>query len=121
MSNVLASIAWDPGFRGILVVAVAILVLPGSVYLLLGTNLGARLGFLVALTGLFGWLFLMGIMWTMYGIGYKGPAPSWKVLEVNAGDVSQADTTVARTLPEPNQLPDPVKLRDSDAALLKAF
>ena len=121
MTNLLASIAWDPGFRGILVVAVAILVLPGSIYLLLGTNLGTRLGFLVALTGLFGWLFLMGIMWTTYGIGYKGPAPSWKVLEVNSGDVTQADTPVARTLPEPDQLPDPVKTRDGNAELLKAF
>ena len=35
-------------------------VLCGSVYLLLGTNLGARLGFLVALAGLFGWLTLLG-------------------------------------------------------------
>ena len=55
MSHLLASIAWDPGFRGVLTVVVAVLVLPGSIYLLLGTNLGTRLGFLIALTGLFGW------------------------------------------------------------------
>jgi hypothetical protein len=121
VSHVVASIAWDPGFRGLLTVVVAVLVLCGSVYLLLGTNMGTRLGFMVALTGLFGWLFLMGIVWTIYGIGYKGPAPSWKVLEVNVGDVAQADTEVARSLPEPADLPDPVEVRDNSKALLKAF
>ena len=55
-------------------------VLCGSVYLILGTNLGARLGFLVALTGLFGWMFLMGIIWGIYGIGLKGPEPSWEAV-----------------------------------------
>jgi hypothetical protein len=121
VSHVLASIAWDPGFRGLLTVVVAVLVLCGSVYLILGTNMGTRLGFMVALTGLFGWLFLMGIVWTIYGIGYKGPAPSWKVLEVNVGDVAEADTEVARSLPEPDDLPDPVEVRDNSEALLKAF
>ena len=53
-------------------------VLMGSVYLVIATNLGARLGFLVALTGLFGWLALMGGIWWIYGIGYKGAAPEWK-------------------------------------------
>ena len=121
MSHVVASIAWDPGFRGLLTVVVAVLVLCGSVYLLLGTNMGTRLGFMVALTGLFGWLFLMGIVWTIYGIGYKGPAPSWKVLEVNVGDIREADTEVAQSLPEPSELPDPEEVRDASDALLKAF
>ena len=49
----------------------------GSVYLILATNLGARLGFLVALTGLAGWMFLMGIMWAIYGIGLRGKDPTW--------------------------------------------
>ena len=121
MSPVLASIAWDPGFRGILTVAVGVLVLCGSVYLIIGTNIGTRLGFLHTLAGLFGWLFLMGIIWTIYGIGYKGPAPSWHVLEVNVGNIAEADTEVARTLPEPSDLPDPVELRDSSEELTQAF
>jgi len=53
-------------------------VLCGSLYLILGTNLGARLGFLVALTGLAGWMFLMGGIWWIYGKGLLGPDPSWK-------------------------------------------
>ena len=50
----------------------------GSIYLILGTNLGARLGFLVAFTGLMGWMALMGTVWWMYGIGLKGEVPEWK-------------------------------------------
>jgi hypothetical protein len=49
----------------------------GSVYLILGTNLGARLGFMVAFAGLAGWMALMGGVWWMYGIGLKGDEPSW--------------------------------------------
>jgi hypothetical protein len=121
MSHVLAAISWNPGFRGILDVGVGVTVLCGSVFLLLATNTGARLGFLIALTGLFGWMTIMGIVWSMYGIGYKGPAPTWKVKEVNYGDIRQAGVTIARTLPEPDALPDPKQLRDASPALQQAF
>ena len=76
------SIEWDPGVRGVAVIATAVAVLIGSVYLLLSTNLGSRLGFLVAVAGLSGWMALMGFVWCMYGIGYKGTAPHYKVEEV---------------------------------------
>jgi len=51
------------------------------VYLILGTNVGARLGFLVALSGLAGWMALMGGIWWIYGIGLKGEDASWKQVE----------------------------------------
>ena len=78
MSNLATVLAinWSPELRGILIVIIAVTVLMGSVYMILGTNLGARLGFIVALTGLAGWMLLMGILWSMYGIGiepYIGP------------------------------------------------
>jgi hypothetical protein len=76
-SNVLA-INWEPEIRGVLIIVIAVSLFCGSIYVLLATNLGARLGFLVALTGLMGWMTLMGIMWMIYGIGLKGPDPSWK-------------------------------------------
>ena len=44
IAHVLAGIAWDPQIRGFLAVLVGVVVLLGSVYLLLVTNLGARLG-----------------------------------------------------------------------------
>jgi len=77
MSAVLA-IGWEPEIRGLLTVIIAVLVLCGSIYLIMATNVGARLGFLVTLAGLAGWLFLMGIIWMIYGIGLKGPEPTWE-------------------------------------------
>jgi hypothetical protein len=80
VSSTLASVLainWEPEIRGVLIVVIAVSLFCGSIYLLLATNLGARLGFLVALTGLAGWLMLMGIVWMIYGIGLKGPDPTW--------------------------------------------
>ncbi|MCU1351698.1 MAG: hypothetical protein JWM05_907 [Acidimicrobiales bacterium] len=123
MTNLLtlAQIAWNPGFRGILVVAVAVIVLMGSAFLLLGTNTGMRLGFLLALTGLFGWMTLMGVVWSIYGIGYKGPSPVWKVKEIASGSLDNAAVAIARSAPQPSNLPDPVKLRDASKALTTAY
>jgi hypothetical protein len=77
LGSVLA-IGWYPELRGLLTVIIAVSVFCGSVYLILATNLGARLGFLVALTGLAGWMALMGFVWMIFGIGMKGQEPSWK-------------------------------------------
>jgi hypothetical protein len=74
------AIGWEPELRGILTVIIAVFALMGSVYLILGTNIGARLGFLVAFAGLAGWMFLMGAIWWAYGIGLKGPEPSWEAM-----------------------------------------
>jgi hypothetical protein len=52
---------WYPTILGILVVVAGIALFCGSIYLLLGTNLGARLGFLVA---------------------FKGRIPAWQVQQV---------------------------------------
>ena len=44
--SALLAIGWEPELRGIIIVIIAVGTLCGSVYLILGTNLGARLGFL---------------------------------------------------------------------------
>ncbi|MCU1377903.1 MAG: hypothetical protein JWN29_886 [Acidimicrobiales bacterium] len=102
-------VTWDPGLRGILIVAVGITVLMGSVYMLLATNLGSRLGFLVAVGGLSGWLALMGFVWALYGIGYKGTTPHWVVEEVvtsqSISDTSAAHLAKARDLSTWRKLP----------------
>jgi hypothetical protein len=72
------AVTWQPFLRGIVVVLIGFAVLCGSVYLLLATNLGARLGLLVALAGLFGWIATMSMVWWAYGIGLKGEDPTWK-------------------------------------------
>ena len=51
LATTLLAISWEPELRGILIVIIAVGDAVGSVYLILATNLGARLGFLVALTG----------------------------------------------------------------------
>ena len=78
MSATLLAINWEPELRGILTVILGTVVWMGSIYLILGTNIGARLGFLVAFTGLMGWMALMGMVWWIYGIGLKGDVPEWK-------------------------------------------
>jgi hypothetical protein len=44
----------------------------------MATNIGSRLAFLVAATALAGWMMLMGGVWMIYGIGLRGPDPSWQ-------------------------------------------
>jgi hypothetical protein len=82
-AHVLAGIAWDPQIRGFLTLGVGVVVLLGSVYLLLLTNVGTRLGFLIAATAFWGWLFIMGSVWWIYGtVGMIGDLPAWHVQEV---------------------------------------
>jgi hypothetical protein len=73
----LLAIGWQPELRGILITIIALTTFCGSCYFLLSTNLGARLGFLVALAALAGWMFLMGATWWSYGKGLLGPDASW--------------------------------------------
>lgn len=92
MTASLVAIVWDPVITGYLAVGISVLVLMGSVYLLLATNVGTRLGFLISLCGLAGWMFLMGIIWWIYGIGLVGDAPAWRGIQVTTNlAASQVD------------------------------
>jgi hypothetical protein len=84
-------IGFDPFFRGLLSVLVGIVVLVGGTYLLIATNTGARSGMLIAMAGFFGWMFLMGIIWTVYGIGWRGQPPTWALVEINIDDLEDSD------------------------------
>ena len=96
------AINWEPELRGILIVIIAVGTLMGSVYLILSTNLGARLGFLLAFSALAGWMFIMGAIWWAYGIGLKGPEPTWASIP---GRTVLQDT---RALSESGAFGDPV-------------
>ena len=76
----LLAIGWEPELRGLLTVIIGVVMLMGSIYMILATNMGARLAFLVALAGLTGWMMLMGATWWIYGIGLRGPDPTWEAI-----------------------------------------
>lgn len=79
---------WNPTILGVLVVLSAIGLFCGSAYLLLATNLGARLGFLVAFASLTGFMVLLTTLWWSSGNSGIDPphghSPNWKVVEVTA-------------------------------------
>ncbi len=112
----LAGIAWDPTIRGILVVATGAAVLFGSVWLMVSTNIGTRLGTLMVFSSFFGWMFIMAVIWWIYGIGWVGTSPAWHTLDINVGgtaatvDSGDCGTAVsavdvARRLVDPSTLP----------------
>ena len=99
---VLSALEWDPTVRGLLILIAAIAILPGSVFLLLSTNVGARLGFLLALTGFFGWMTVQGLIWWVYAQGNRGEQPHWVAQEVITGDLLEQTTVepVAEGFPQ---------------------
>lgn len=98
MTSILAAIGtgiWYPTILGILVVISAIVLFMGSVYVLLGTNVGARLGFLITFTSLMGFLMILSVLWLTTASPLespKGRVAAWSVVE-NVSDLSKAKTT----------------------------
>ena len=90
MTTILANEAlnkglWYPTILGVLVVIAAVVLVLGTIYILLGTNLGARLGFLIAFTGLAGFMVVLTLLWCTTASPLntlKGRIPQWKVQEV---------------------------------------
>ncbi|MCX7621155.1 MAG: hypothetical protein N2037_09980 [Acidimicrobiales bacterium] len=115
-ATVIAGLSWDPAIRGILSVAVGVVVLLGSVYLLLATNTGARLGFQLAAAGLFGWLTILTLMWWVQppGIGPRGGnEPHWKPVEIiiaKPGETVTPKTAAVESLMRVRDLPTPSQI-----------
>ena len=59
--------------RGLFVVIGSVLIFYGGVYLILYTNLGKKLGFLVSGVALFGWLTINSLLFVIYAP--RGPRP----------------------------------------------
>ncbi len=92
-TGVLAAITWDPFIRGVVILAIFIVLLPGSVYLVLSTDVGARLGFLLAAAGISGMIALLAILWvTLNSTADIGRANAWKPLAVVTGDFASQNT-----------------------------
>jgi hypothetical protein len=99
----LLAIGWEPELRGLLTVVIAVVILMGSIYLIMMTNLGSRLAFLVVLAGLAGWMMLMGLTWWIYGIGLRGPDPTWQPVP---GATVLQDTGALRSAGALEELPE---------------
>ncbi len=99
----LAAISFDNEIRGLLVVLLGSAVLMGSVWLIVSTNTGFRLGTLLAISAIFGWTAIMALLWALYGIGLQGARPTWEVEAVHIGNPS---VTADETNPAPGILAD---------------
>ncbi|HEX2783656.1 MAG TPA: hypothetical protein VHN36_08725 [Ilumatobacteraceae bacterium] len=104
--NAILAVTWEPQLRGILITIIAITVFCGSTYFILSTNLGARLGFLVAFAALAGWLFIMGAIWWSYGKGLLGPDASWAPISgrtvLTTGTINESGALDAPVVIDPN-------------------
>ena len=116
----MASLTWDPGIRGILVVVV-------------GGGRAVRhaahpadhqrrlaLGFHIAATAIFGWLTLMFLFWAIYALGYKGPAPTWQVLDLSTNPAGAVHKQL-HTVPQPDAVGDPVNFQKSNKLVAEAM
>ena len=101
--NIFSGIGWEPEIRGLLTVLLAAAVLMGTVWVILVTNTGVRLGSLVALAGFFGWFTIMAFVWWLFGIGYTGDNPNWELKDM----VRDPAGIEARGIEEFTNLPDP--------------
>jgi hypothetical protein len=111
---------WYPTILGVLVVLAAVSLFCGSVYLLLATNLGARLGFLVAAASLSGFMVLLSCLWLSTASPLntlKGRIPSWKAVEsIKGGDLARSKIPAVRTIRQHEQK-DPAEQANVKAAV----
>jgi hypothetical protein len=112
---------WYPTILGVLTVLAAVSLFMGTIYLLLATNLGARLGFLIAAAGLSGFMVLLSCLWLTTSSPLntlKGRPPSWKAVEsIEGGDLAQSKIPAIQALGDGDQLKDPAEQANVKAAL----
>lgn len=80
---------WYPTILGVLVVVASVFLFIGATYLLLATNTGARLAFLLTVAGLSGMMVLLSALWWTTASPLntlKGRVPAWVPVESIKGD-----------------------------------
>lgn len=75
---------WNPYLKGALIAILAVGLFVGSAYLLLYTNVGTRLGFLLTAAAFTGFMTVLTIFWITAQLpqGPKGKLPGWPVNEI---------------------------------------
>jgi hypothetical protein len=122
---VLGGLAFDPAIKGMLVVAVGATILIGSIYLIVSTNTGVRLGLLIVLGSLFGWMSILTSYWWISppGNGPRGTDPTWVPVEIyvheKGGDQGPPKTEVLSKLPDPSTLPTAAQVISDHPELLE--
>jgi hypothetical protein len=93
---------WYPTILGVLVVLAAVALFCGTPYLLLATNMGARLGFLVAVACLSGLMILISLLWLTNPSPVntlKGRIPAWVAVQsIQNGDLAKAKAAAVRDI-----------------------
>ena len=118
-SEIIDRTIWYPTILGVLVVVFATLLFVGSIYLLLGTNVGGRLALLVTFTALSGFMVLLSGLWVTTASPLntiKGRIPAWEVLEV-VKDPSQAQTAAVRDIVDAGRKVDAIEAANVKAAV----
>lgn len=93
---------WYPTILGVLVVVAAIALFVGTPYLLLATNVGARLGFLITVACLSGLMVLVSLLWLTNPSPVntlKGRIPEWVAVEkIGSGDAARSNIDAIRDI-----------------------
>lgn len=99
---------WYPTILGVLVVASAIFLFVGGTYLLLATNTGARLGFLITVAGLSGMMLLLSTLWWTTNSPFntlKGRVPKWVPVEsIEGDDLARSDIPAIQEITDADEV-----------------
>ena len=110
---------WYPTILGVLVVIAAVALFFGTIYILLSTNTGARLGFLITVAGLSGLMVLVSLLWLTNPSPVntlKGRLPVWKAVEViESGDAARSKFPAVQDINQSGR-----KVNDAEVTNLKA-
>jgi hypothetical protein len=110
---------WYPTILGVLVVVAAVGLFVGTPILLLATNMGTRLGFLVGVACLSGLMVLVSLLWLTNPSPVntlKGRIPAWVAVEsIENGDVAKSQIAAVRDIDNSGRAAS-----EADATNLKA-
>jgi hypothetical protein len=110
---------WYPTILGVLVVVAAVVLFVGSIYLILGTNMGARLAFLATFTGLMGFMVVLTSLWITTASPLntlRGSVPGWHIKEV-VSDLAKTKVDEVRDIESKGIELDPVEAANIKAAV----
>ena len=110
---------WYPTILGVLVVVAGVVLFVGSIYLILGTNMGARLAFLVTFTSLMGFMVVLTSLWITTASPLntlRGSVPKWEIKEV-VPSLDEATVAEVRNIQKDGTKVDTVEAANVKAAV----